>query len=369
MMESGGIMRPLRHRLLMTTLIIGCVTGGAAPSLANTGGAMTERDCSKDMVRRTPDPSLIDPDLLPLARMMPRGGEERTAEKMPAVRAGYGQWFAKIREAQGPLPADVTVREVHIPGENGAPPIRALIYAPKGAAVKRPVMLDVHGGSWILGFPEMNDFRNGYLAHELGMVIVSIDYRLAPEHPYPAAVDDAHAALAWINDNAAMLGIDPARLAVAGDSAGGAIAGGLVLRARDEGRYRIAFQLLTYPAVGDDPAAVPVGNCAPGTAPTVPFATKAYLGKAAADGPLSAYAVPALATSLAGSPPTFIAVGSLDYLAGQSMRFAGRLISEGVPTELHVYPGAFHGFDMLVSAPVTGKFHEDMRDALRRGLK
>jgi acetyl esterase/lipase len=332
---------------------------GAWASPGSNGESRTGEPPNAAAATQAVNIKLVDPELLPLLRMMPRGDVERTAETMPAVREGFRQFFEASRALKGPGPTGVTVREINIPGVAGAPPVRALVYEPEGEVKGRSAMLDIHGGSWILGFPEMNDFRNRNLSHDLGLLIVSIDYRLAPEHPYPAAIDDAHAALVWMNTNADKLGINPARIAVSGNSAGGAIAGGLVLRTRDEGKYLPAFQVLIYPALGDrQPLSGPL-----------PFAVKSYLGKLAEEGAdVPAYAFPAKADTLAGSPPTFIAVGALDYLNKQNVEFARRLIENEVPTELHVYPGAFHGFDAQTTAHVSRRFYDDLRTAIGRAL-
>lgn len=311
--------------------------------------------------RLRPRMELLDPELQALVRSLPRGGPERSAATMPTVRANFNAWLAERARTFPAPPADVTRSEIQIPGPSGAPSIRALIYRPREGAGLRPALLDIHGGSYVLGIPEMNELRNRRLSSDLDMLVVSIDYRLAPEHPFPAAVEDAHAALAWLHENARQLGIDPARISVSGDSAGGAIATGLALRIRDEARYPIARLTLIYPSISDQLLADLPVECARVAAARPNFARSAYLGAQGNDSP---YAVPARAASFAGLPPVFLAVGALDVLSDSNLLFARRLIRDGVPTELHVYPGAIHGFDMAFDARVSRRFYADLREAM-----
>lgn len=309
------------------------------------------------------NPNLIDPELLPLMRALPSGGN-RSRETMPAVRAAFNQWIEQRARSLPPPPTNVTRSEVQIPGDHGKPSLRALLYRPSSASGSLPAILDIHGGSFILGSPEMNDFRNRNLASDLGLVIVSIDYRLAPENPYPAALDDAYTALAWMHREAQSLRIDPARIGVSGDSAGGAIAAGLALRTRDEKSYALRNLILIYPAVADvRPQNVPAACLEADAAAN--FARYAYLGTKPDAPP---YAVPANAETLSGLPPVFLSIGALDFLVDANFDFARRLVTDGVPTEFHVYPGAFHGFDMAHEANVTKRFYSDLRSAIERDL-
>jgi len=303
----------------------------------------------------------VDPELRVLQAALPRGGGPRTPETMPKVRADFRAWHA-ARPDKGPAPPqDVRVTEQRVPGPPGAPPVRVVVYSPPGPAVGRPALIDIHGGSYVLGFPEMNDTRNRNLSKDLGAVVVSIDYRLGPEHPFPAGLEDSYAVLQWVAAHAAALGIDPGKIAVAGDSAGGGIAGGLTLLARDRKGPQIMMQVQIYGSVGDRP--VGPATCTPAQPRPGPMA---YFTEAGLKHDLGPYAFPARAATLSGLPPTYIAVGALDGLAESNLNYARHLIAAGVPTEVHVYPGAFHGFDMAFGAQVSQRFYADLRAALRR---
>ncbi|MGE0409474.1 MAG: alpha/beta hydrolase [Amphiplicatus sp.] len=344
---------------------IGLAVGGFAQALAkNAGPVGLQRDCRSDPAAMQ---ALMDPAFASFASsVLNRRELDRTVENMPRIRQNFKESNAEMRAGHKPQPpSDVTMDEIEIPGPDGAPPIRALLYKAPGHKDARPALLDIHGGGYTIGLPEMNDYRNRFLAKDLGAVIVSIDYRLAPEHPFPAAADDAYASLAWMHDNAKMLGIDPKKIAVSGDSAGGAIAGGLAVRARDQGEYPIALTVLIYPGLDDRAGTDLDPTCKPGTAAPWPGARKAYLRDVARPDNVSPYAFPARAQSLAGLPPTFVALGALDAGQVPALALAQRLMSEHVATELHVYPGAPHGFDYVPNAQASKRFYDDLRHALQ----
>jgi len=342
-----------------------------ATSAESSAGFQT-KDCRSGLALFPANRELIDPELLPvLATLTP------TAPRAPGMagrREGFLEGFKKRQSLASPPPADVEMHERHVPSVAEAPPVRVLVYTPKSKSTKekstlRPALLDIHGGSFVLGFPEMNDARNRMLSHDLDAVVVSIDYRLAPEHPFPAAMDDSYAALEWLHDHAMELEVDPTRIAVSGDSAGGGIAASLALMARDKGKVKLKAQILIYPAVDDRPFTSMDPSCADGTAPPFNAAFAPYLGKLSGQKDIPSYAFAARAQSLANLPPTFIAVGALDGLSEQGLIYAQRLISANVPTEVHVYPGAYHGFDMTPNARVTQQFYDDLRRALHNALK
>ena len=308
---------------------------------------------------------LVDPELLPMLEMFPTF--QFTPDNLALVRAGMAE-MAKT----APVPdVPVHVIEMHIPGAGGAPEIRLVIYTPHGAAAARPAFLHIHGGGYVLGTPEMSDARNRMLAADIGCVIVSVDYRLAPETPHPGPVEDCYTALAWLHANAASLGVDPARIAIGGESAGGGLAASLALLARDRGQVPVAFQLLIYPML-DDRTTAADPNPHTGEYVWTPaanlFGWAALLGHAPGGDGVSPYAAAARADSLAGLPPAYISVGALDLFLDEDMDYARRLAREGVPVEMHLYPGAFHGFNMMLTAAVSQAFERDYREALRRAL-
>jgi acetyl esterase/lipase len=218
----------------------------------------------------------------------------------------------------------------------------------------------------------MNDDMCAAVADQLKIVVASVEYRLAPEYPYPAPLEDCYAGLRWFAGAAGELGVDGARIAIGGASAGGGLAAGLGLLARDRGEMAVAFQLLVYPML-DDRNLTPSSHAVVDpkvwnrTANTVGW--NAYLaGQAGADD-VAPYAAPARATDLAGLPPTYINVGDLDLFVDEDIAYAQALMRAGVPCELHVYPGAFHGSNNFVSrAVLSRRWTADERAALARGL-
>jgi acetyl esterase/lipase len=312
---------------------------------------------------------LVDPELIgTLGRFaMPTV----SAQTLPPIRAGLEQLNAM--RPPPPADSDVALTERRIPGPVGAPEVRVLIYTPTGPADGlRPGYLDIHGGGYVIGMPEIDDISNRQLARSIGCVIVSVDYRLAPETPFPGPIEDCYAALTWFHSEAAILGVDSARIAVGGDSAGGGLAAALALLARDRAEVPIAFQSLIYPMIDDrtvtrsDPH--PYTGEFIWTAESNRFAWTSLLGHAPGGDFVSAYAAAARAENLAGLPRAFIAVGALDLFLEEGIEYARRLTRAGVPTELHVYPGAYHGMKMAPDAHIVQAFERDCLDAARRAL-
>jgi acetyl esterase/lipase len=269
--------------------------------------------------------------------------------------------------------AGVRREERHIPGPLGAPAVRVLIFTPNNAQAASPAYLDLPGGGYIMLAPEINDARNAQLARDLGCVVVSVDYRVGPETRFPGAVEDAYAALKWLHAQAQGLGVDPGRIAIGGESAGGGLAAALGLLARDRGEVRIAFQNLIYPMLDDRVGSTSQPHPYAGefiwTAESNRFGWESLLGSTPGGADVSCYAAAARAKDLAGLPPTFIAVGALDLFIEENLEYARRLIRAGVPTELHVYPGAYHGMNFLAAdAEVTKSFERDCRNALQRAF-
>ncbi|WP_239486894.1 alpha/beta hydrolase [Streptomyces durocortorensis] len=200
----------------------------------------------------------------------------------------------------------------------------------------------------VLGTPEADDARASRYVLEAGCTVVSVDYRLAPEHPYPEPVEDCYRALRWTAEQAGALGIDPERLAVGGISAGGGLAAATALLARDRGGPRLAFQLLLCPMLDDRNTTHSSKEFT--EAVTWPRANNLYgwaalLGPSAGGDDVSPYAAPARATDLSGLPPAYVDVGELEVFRDECAQYALRLIAAGVSTEFHLWPGAFHGFD------------------------
>lgn len=309
---------------------------------------------------------LVDPALLPGLDLMP--ALDLSVEGLPATRAA----FDAGTDAQ-PVPEGIgtTVREEVIAGGDGQP-LKLLVYIPPSAAGALAAVLHIHGGGYVLGSARMSDIANRYLARAIGGVIVSVDYRLAPETPHPGPVEDCYAALKWLHAEAAVLGVDPARIAIKGESAGGGLAAALALLARDRGGPAIRHQHLIYPMIDDRTGSTVEPSPQTGEFVWTPEANRigwrALLGGAPGGADTPPHAAAARATNLGNLPPAFIATGALDLFVEEDMDYARRLMRAGVPTELHVYPGAYHGFDINVGAPVVEAFQRDSTTALMRAL-
>lgn len=245
-------------------------------------------------------------------------------------------------------------------------PVR--VYRPAVGA-SGGALLWLHGGGLIVGRPAMDDGRCVAWARDLGLVVVSVDYRLAPEHPFPAALDDAYAAWSWLQGAANGLGVDPARIAVGGASAGGGLAACLAQRLRDAGGPQPAAQLLVYPMLDDRTAArreLDGAGHRVWTNRSNLAGWSAFLGREPGAPEVPDHAVAARAADLAGLPPAWIGVGALDLFLDEDRAYAARLAAAGVATEVHEVPGAPHGFDALApDVPLARAFMERQTAFLR----
>jgi acetyl esterase/lipase len=269
-----------------------------------------------------------------------------------------------------PVPVDFEVQT--IPGPAGEPGIRTLIHRPDGergdAAV--PAILYLHGGGMIAGTAEMMAGAHRKLAEETGAVVVAPNYRLAPEAPFPAGLEDCYAALTWLYGHAAELGVDADRIIVMGDSGGGGLAAALALLARDRGEVPLKAQVLLYPMLdirtgtADAPSDDPLTGEFVVNRALITFAWKQVRGSGALDGSQLRYLSPALASDLEALPPTLIVTGALDLFRDEDIAYAQRLLRSGVPTDLHLYAGAVHGFDML-----PGELAAEARTSMIAGIR
>jgi len=292
---------------------------------------------------------LVAPELLPGLEVLP--SFDFTEEILQAIRAGGPIVMPMAPPPLSPEQQAVVCEQQFVPGPAGAPDVRVLVYTPPARNAGRlPAFLHIHGGGYILGTPEINDGMNRSLAAELGCIIVSVDYRLAPETRFPGAIEDCYAALAWLHKRADQLGADTTRIALGGESAGGGHAAALALLVRKRREFRICLQLLDSPMLDDRTcsASDPHPYCGEfvWTRNSNRFGWRALLGVEPGGPDVPVEAVPARAEDLSGLPPTFIAVGALDLFLEESIEYARRLIRAGVPTELHVTPGAYHGFSV-----------------------
>ena len=321
--------------------------------------------------------SLVDPELLPLLDMLPES--EFSVESLPAIREGF---MADM------LPSTVdglAPQMVIADGVNGAPDVPLVLFNPPSTNRKRAAILHLHGGGMVIGNAMMSTATFAILMPELDIVAVSVDYRLAPEARFPEPQEDCYTGLAWLVAHAEELGVDPTRIAVMGESAGGGLAAALAQMVRDRGEYSLAAQILIYPmldhrtgSIADESKASSTQDACPYANPTTGefiwtrasnrFGWSSLRGDYAADDNRRGWFSPTLAESLAGLPPTFINVGGLDLFLDEDMDYALRLSAAGVPCELHVYPGAFHAFNLVAESGVAQQANDDLLRAIRRLL-
>jgi len=305
----------------------------------------------------------VDPDL------------HAALKRLPTVTVGrVSLWLLRaamrLMPRRGSIPRGVSIRdEVILVGER-RDEIRIRIYRPSASAGTRPGLLWIHGGGYVMGRLEMDDATCAAYASEVGVVVVSVNYRLAPQHPFPEALHDCHAAFKWLHANARSLGVDTARVAIGGASAGGGLAAALAQLVTDRKQEPCALQLLVYPMLDDRTTLQP----APSRDSSLvwnrrsnQFGWASYLGSAAREPPM--YAVPARRERLEGLPPAWIGVGTADLFHDEDLVYARRLKESGVECELYVAPGGFHGFDAVAPhAPITRRFREAQFAEMRRHL-
>jgi len=314
---------------------------------------------------------LLDPELRDAALFM----RETMAEYTPMTRRKLAK-RRKWMDANGLPPlGDVPFKEHRIarPASCGEGPAVVVYAVNAKPGSSRPGILHIHGGGFTASTALLGLRNVQALAAELDVTIVTVEYRLAPETIWPGALHDSYAALLWMHGHATELGVDPARIAVAGESAGGGHAALLTILARDRGEVPIAFQCLTYPMLDDrsGTSRAMAGHIgAFGWSPEANrFGWHSYLGCRPGGRKVPREAVPARIDDLSSLPPAWIGVGGLDLFVEEDIEYAARLNRAGVPTELLLVPGAFHGFDVFVTgAGVSLRFTAARLDALRRGL-
>src|SRR3984893_12420864 len=294
-----------------------------------------------------------------------------TLNDIPAARTKMGKLLIEML-ATLPQVEGVSSLDQFVPGSQGEPAVRVRVYRPNDQPDRLPALFWIHGGGYVMGDIEQDDRLMKQFVKRIACVAVSVDYRLAPEQPFPAPVEDCYAGLKWLFAHADELGVEPARIAIGGASRGGGLAAGLALLARDRGEVQVAFQLLIYPMIDDrnvTPASYAITDPRMWNRECNLLGWKAYLGRDGGWADVSPYAAAARATDLTNLPPAYIPVGALDLFVDENIEYAQRLIRAGVPTELHVYPGAFHGFDLFApSAMVSKQFKADRDSALKRAL-
>jgi acetyl esterase/lipase len=307
--------------------------------------------------------SLVDPELVAAVRSFPQ--KPLNADNLAAERQSP-QWAKLPPPAPQPL-------ERRIPGPKGAPELPIYIYDPSPGKKNRPALLHIHGGGYVAGSANQFASTLQQTAIDCECLIVSVEYRLAPETHFPGSLEDNYAALKWLYANADSFGVNRNRIAIGGLSAGGGHTAALAIFARDRKEIPIAYQLLIYPMLDDRTGSTRPVPPQIGTFIWTPqknvFGWTSLLGRPAGSPTVPFGSVPSRVENLKGIPPTFIGVGSLDLFVEEDIEYAQRLTDAGVPTELLVVPGGYHAFDLLVpEAGVSRRFTSYWTSALHRAF-
>jgi acetyl esterase/lipase len=308
----------------------------------------------------------FDPELAPIVELLPLGD----VSDLDAARRQILELIAPLNA--GIDQTGVTIEDRDVPGPEGGPPVVVRTFRPTADAPAggRPALLDIHGGGFIVGSIEMELGFGVQLARELGVVVVTPEYRLAPEHPFPAGLEDCYATLRWLHEAADDLGVDRDRIGIGGQSAGGGLAAATALLARDRGGPALCFQFLGIPELDHrlDTTSMQTFTDTPmwhrGNAI---LSWQHYLGPD--PGEVSPYASPSLATDLSGLPSAYVTTMEFDPLRDEGILYALRLLEAGVSVELHSFPGTFHGSGLVTTAAVSRRGGQELLTVLRRGLR
>jgi acetyl esterase/lipase len=329
----------------------------AALSMACSSMPPAEPPVLRDIASR------VDPELRELFAAMPPFTIEVSQAKVEEERRMLDEYLQYIPRSPGAV-------DRKIPGPPNAPEVRVRIYRPTESSTPLPALLWFHGGAWTFGKPEMDEAFLQRLADEVPMVVASVDYRLAPEHPFPAAHDDGHSALQWLRSATTELVVDPDRIFVGGSSSGANLAAGLAIREQvspPNSTPKLAFQLLFYPVLDSRLETRSMRSIADPRTITREFMQhrwRTYLGESKETPP---EASPALAVDLEGLAPAAHLTAELDPLRDEAISYAQRLWESGVACDLHVFRGAMHGFDVMApDARVTQAAFSTIVHSLRR---
>jgi acetyl esterase/lipase len=311
---------------------------------------------------------LVDPELKPILQ-----ASLKQSPRLVWSEKTLNDIRQRSASSTRPPLAQPTFFERTIPGAAGAPDVHIVVIGVVKDAPPRPAVLHIHGGGYIVGSAAEDIASLQQLSAAHGCAVVSVDYRLAPETRFPGSLEDNYAAVRWLHANAVELGVDRHRIALLGISAGGGHVAALAIAARDRGEVPIAMQVMLYPMLddrtGSTRAVPPHLGVYVWDAAANRFGWSSLLGVAAGADSVPHGAVPARVKNLRGLPPAFIGVGSIDLFVEEDIEYSQRLIEAGVPTELFIAPGGYHGFDIIVpEARISKRFKAAWNDALHRGL-
>jgi acetyl esterase len=306
----------------------------------------------------------FDPEIAAVVPLIPaiEGDDPAT------MRAFLSETIAQLPQ---PDTTGLQIEDREIPGRDGDPAVPVRIYRAEQRSAPAAVY-SVHGGGFIAGDLETEHALNVRLARELGVVVVAVNYRLAPETPFPGPLEDVYAGLVWTSDHAGELGIDRERIAIHGASAGGGLCAALALLARDRGGPHIAFQFLSVPELDDrlaTPSMTEFTDTPLWNRPRAVISWNCYLGPGRAESEeVSIYAAPARATDLTGLPPAYVSVMHFDPLRDEGIAYAQALLGAGVNVELHLFPGTFHGSALIQHAAISQREQAEVIAVLRQAL-
>jgi acetyl esterase/lipase len=353
------------NNITRRNFVLTAATAGLAalsPSKAIAMGNQTAKGASIDPM------TLVNPELRPALEAFLKSWPLPKGEVTPAQLMA----FRKMDTGQRPRLKQPSVAERNVPGRGGAPDVRVFVINAK-AGEHRPAILHMHGGGYVLGTAASSVPDLQRLGQALDCVVATVEYRLAPETPFPGSLEDNYAALKWLHASADELGVDRSRIALTGESAGGGHAAMLAIAVRDRGELPVMYQSLVYPMLDDRTGS---SRKTPAHIGTILWTAEynragwtALLGKAPGGPDAPRGAVPSRLENLAGLPPAWIGVGALDLFVDEDVEYARRLINAGVSTELLVVPGAYHGFDAFApTASISKQFVLARLNGLARAL-
>jgi acetyl esterase len=309
---------------------------------------------------------MMDPELAAMIDVLP----DMDLTDPPAARRAFDELIGSIT-FDIPGIETLAIDDHLVPGADGDPEVPVRVYRPVSAANRVPGILMIHGGGFVIGSVAAEHAGAALTAIGAGAVVVSVDYRLAPEHPFPAGLHDCYAALSYLHAEADALGVDPGRVALSGVSAGGGLAAATALLARDRGGPRVCFQMLQIPELDDRLQTGSMQTFVDSPMWNRPLAVqswRAYLGPLYGTTDVPPYAAPARADDLSGLPPAYVSTAENDPLRDEGITYAQRLLQAGVSVELHQFPGTFHGSALVSSAAVSKRAQRESALVLRQAL-
>jgi acetyl esterase/lipase len=304
----------------------------------------------------------LDPEIVAQSELVPAFTLD--ASVLPAARELRLQMEVELSDA-------VERRDHVVPGDGEHPDLVVRVHRAVGAEGLRPCFYSIHGGGYVLGSYSMDDARFDQWCPRFGCVGVSVEYRLAPETPYPGPLEDCYRGLQWVYDHHEEVGVDRDHIGIGGVSAGGGLCAALALLVRDRGKIPLRFQLLDCPMLDDRQVTVSsnADDLMIWSRDSNAFGWRSYLGPLYGRDDIPAYAAAARAEDLSGLPPAYVCVGGADGFRDEDVEYAARLNQAGVPTELHVYPGAPHGVMLFTNTAIARRYTRDQVEWLERQLR